>query len=137
INFIPSDISPRKILDFGGGNGELSLRLIKKYSNCQTVCYEPSPSMLKEAENKISGSSNITLTETTELLPDQSFEIVFRLEDYEHLPENESATAIATINKLVKKNGLIIIGVPNEIYLAALYKGIFRMSRRYGEYDAQ
>ena len=38
--------------------------------------------------------------------------------------------------KILKPNGLIIIGIPIEIGIPALYKGLFRMFRRYGSYDA-
>jgi hypothetical protein len=36
----------------------------------------------------------------------------------------------------LQDSGIAIIGVPVEIYLPALYKGIFRMARRFGDFDA-
>ncbi len=137
INFIPQNISPKKMLDFGGGNGELSIRLTKRYPNSQTTCYEPSESMLNEAINKISGTPNVILTNTIESFTDQNFDVIFSLEVFEHLPEKESSAALNTIKKSLHKNGILIIGVPNEIFLAACYKGLFRMCRRYGDYDAK
>ena len=137
INFIPKNILPEKILDFGGGNGELSLRLTKKYLDTQITCYEPSESMINEAKNKISGASNVTLTDSIEPFTNQNFDVIFSLEVFEHLPEKESLDALNTIKKSLHHNGILIIGVPNEIFLAACYKGLFRMLRRYGDHDAK
>ncbi len=40
------------------------------------------------------------------------------------------------INNLLACEGKAIIGVPVEIGFPALYKGIFRMFRRFGQFDA-
>ena len=37
---------------------------------------------------------------------------------------------------MIKPEGMAIIGVPVEVGVPAIYKGIFRMIRRYGEFDA-
>lgn len=57
------------------------------------------------------------------------------MEVFEHLPPEETKKAVLDIFNMLKPKGIAIIGVPNEIYLAALYKGIFRTIKRYGEYD--
>jgi hypothetical protein len=44
--------------------------------------------------------------------------------------------AIAAIHRLLKPAGIAVIGVPHELFLPALFKGLFRASRRYGEFDA-
>ena len=44
--------------------------------------------------------------------------------------------ALQTISDLLKPDGAIIIGIPVEVGVPALYKGIFRMPRRYGAFDA-
>jgi hypothetical protein len=55
---------------------------------------------------------------------------------FEHLPNEETRAALDQFDRLLAVNGSAILGVPIEIGLPALYKGIFRMSRRYGEFDA-
>ena len=61
---------------------------------------------------------------------------MFCLEVFEHLPPSETTDTLQTIYKLLKPKGIIVIGVPVEIGMPALYKGIFRMIRRYGAFDA-
>jgi hypothetical protein len=56
---------------------------------------------------------------------------------FEHLPQEETLTAITDIRRLLKPEGVVVIGVPHEIFIPALIKGIFRMSRRYGDFDAK
>jgi SAM-dependent methyltransferase len=69
-------------------------------------------------------------------LPPATFDIIFCLEVFEHLPPPETEAAIDNIAQILKPNGYACIGVPNEIYIPALIKGLFRISRRYGAYDA-
>ena len=64
------------------------------------------------------------------------FDIIFCLEVFEHLPPLETQEVFNTFLKILKPNGLIIIGIPVEVGIPALYKGLFRMFRRYGSYYA-
>ena len=65
-----------------------------------------------------------------------AFDSVFCLEVFEHLPKNEVDKAIKEIHRLLKPDGFAVIGVPHELFLPALFKGIFRIFRRYGAFDA-
>jgi hypothetical protein len=58
------------------------------------------------------------------------------------LPRGPTLKAIRTVNRLLTKGGLLIVGLlimgaPNELYITALLKGAFRIKRRYGAYDAR
>jgi hypothetical protein len=37
----------------------------------------------------------------------------------------------------LKPDGFAVIGVPHELFLPAMLKGLFRMFRRYGDFDAR
>lgn len=123
------------ILDFGGGNGELLYHL-KFPQHVYATFYEPTPSLMAEAKQKLASRENIKFAETSMNLHNETFNLIFCLEVFEHLPEAETAQALAEICRLLKPDGYAVIGVPIEIYFPALVKGIFRMSRRYGEFDA-
>ena len=123
------------VLDFGGGNGELLLQLAVSPSIRATI-YEPTPSLMAEAKQKLSSSECVTFTESVTVLQDKTYDYVFCLEVFEHLPEKETSRALAEIRRLLKPGGLAVIGVPLEIYFPALVKGIFRISRRHGEFDS-
>ena len=138
ISLLPKEISPTCILDFGGGDGELSLHLKEYRPVAQVICYEPSEEIFNEAHEKISKSkykNHIQLLDNIKNIKPETVDVVYSLEVFEHLPKEETEKAIQEIHAMLKPDGLVIIGVPNEIYLAALYKGIFRTIKRYGEFD--
>ena len=69
-------------------------------------------------------------------LPRGSADMVFCMEVFEHLPEKETLNSLDAIDQLMRCDGRAIIGVPVEVFLPALFKGMFRMVRRYGDVDA-
>lgn len=66
----------------------------------------------------------------------ESVDLLYCLEVFEHLPEKETEAALSAIYSVLRDGGIAIIGVPVEVHLPALYKGIFRMTRRFGDFDA-
>ena len=124
-------------LDFGGGSGELSKILARRFPNSRVFCYEPMPDILEEARQNLSGLKNVTLVSDRRELRGLAFEYVFCLEVFEHLPRRQTARTIKTVDRLLKENGIFVVGVPNELFVPALVKGLFRMKRRYGTYDAR
>ena len=127
---------PEAICDYGAGNGELCKLLAEHYQNAKLVCYEPTPSLLSEARQNLSAVVDVEFCQDIRSVALGTLDVVFCLEVFEHLPPEETANALQTISDLLKPEGVIIIGVPVEVGVPALYKGIFRMSRRYGAFDA-
>jgi len=127
---------PENICDFGAGNGELCKLLAARYKNAKITCYEPTPILLSEAKDNLNAISSVKFCQDIRTITPGTFNVVFCLEVFEHLPPAEMADALQTISDLLNSEGIIIIGVPVEIGIPAIYKGIFRMLRRYGEFDA-
>ena len=123
-----------RFLDFGGGNGELTKMIAERFPKAQVICYEPSPEMFAEAEENLNGLGNVVLASSPKDLRGTRFDYVFCLEVFEHLPHRPTIKVIRTINRLLAADGILIVGVPNELYVMALLKGAFRMKRRYGTY---
>jgi PPOX class probable F420-dependent enzyme len=126
-----------KFLDYGGGSGELSRMIAGRFPRAEVFCYEPAPELFQEAEQNLSGLENVVLVSSLEEIKGLKFHYVFCLEVFEHLPRRQTARAIRAINRSLAKGGTAIVGVPNELFLPALLKGLFRMTRRYGAYDAR
>jgi SAM-dependent methyltransferase len=124
-------------LDFGGGSGELSKLLASRFPSARVFCYEPMPGIFEEARQNLSGLENVTLVSDRKELRGLAFEYVFCLEVFEHLPRRQTARTVRTVDRLLKENGVFVVGVPNELFVPALVKGLFRMKRRYGTYDAR
>ena len=125
-----------RILDFGAGDGEL-VRQICDVASVDAVVYEPAASLMAEAKQNLAGVGSVKFVDSLVQVDDATFDYVFCLEVFEHLPTRETAEAIASIDRMLKPGGVAVIGVPHEIHLPALLKGLFRMARRYGEFDAR
>jgi PPOX class probable F420-dependent enzyme len=126
-----------RFLDFGGGSGELTRIIAGRFPEAEVFCYEPAPDLLEEARRNLSGFDNVVLVPSLEKLEGERFRYVFCLEVFEHLPRRETARAIRAIRRLLTRGGTAVVGVPNELFLPALLKGLFRMTQRYGEFDAR
>lgn len=124
------------ILDFGGGDGELCRQIASRFEKAKIYCYEPSPELLEEAKDNLKGINNVIVVSSLMNLSDLQFDYCFCMEVFEHLPYVQTEDAINSIDKLLSLTGTGVIGVPNELFLMALMKGLFRMTRRYGEFDA-
>ena len=129
-------ITPKAICDFGAGNGELCKMLAARYPRAKLVCYEPTPYLLSEARQNLAAFSEVEFCQNIQNVKAETFDVVFCLEVFEHLPSAETDDALKSIFSVLKDNGMIVIGVPVEVGVPALYKGIFRMFRRYGAFDA-
>ena len=125
-----------RILDFGAGDGELIRRLCA-VASVDALVYEPAASLMAEAREKLAGIESVKFTDSLALVDSASFDYVFCLEVFEHLPARETADAIASIDRMLKPGGIAVIGVPHELHLPALLKGLFRMFRRHGDFDAR
>ncbi len=129
--------SPRTIVDFGAGDGELSRRLAAALPQATIFCYEPAENLREQAASVLRGQANVVLASSVESLPTGQADVVYCLEVFEHLPPEETAAALADIERLLKDDGLAVIGVPIEIFGPALAKGLLRMWRRRGAFDAR
>jgi predicted SAM-dependent methyltransferase len=81
-----------------------------------------------EARGKLAAFDSVTYAESLGSVESESFDYVFCLEVLEHLPAKETIAAIAEIHRLLKPAGAAVIGVPHELFLPALVKGLFRVS---------
>jgi SAM-dependent methyltransferase len=124
-----------RILDFGAGNGEL-VRQLAGIAPIEAWVYEPTPSLMAEARENLSGLDGVAFVDSLGSVESAVFDYVFCLEVFEHLPDKETINAIMEIHRLLKPDGVAVIGVPHEVFLPALLKGIFRICRRYGAFDA-
>jgi len=133
---LPEDYRGR-ILDFGAGDGEFCRRISQLLKKSEVVCYEPSKNLRSQAEENLNGVEQIKIEGSIKQYPDACFDYIFCLEVFEHLTEETIKEELLLIKRLARPGAKIIIGVPNEIYFAALIKGLLRLKRRYGEVDAR
>ncbi|MFT3808515.1 MAG: class I SAM-dependent methyltransferase [Micropepsaceae bacterium] len=128
--------SPTSIVDYGAGDGALSLALADHWPQAQITCFEPIPAMRAEAERLTAGHPRITVVPHESAIP-AGADLIVCAEVFEHLPSAAFDHALNEIERVAAPDGLIVLGVPVETGPPALAKGAFRMSRRYGAEDAR
>ncbi len=127
---------PIHILDFGAGNGEL-VRQLAGVGSVRASIFEPSPNLMAEARENLLGLDGVEFYDRTDAIEAGVFDFIFCLEVFEHLPVEETTQAMEAIRRLLKPDGIAVIGVPHELFLPAILKGAFRFMRRRGEFDAR
>ena len=135
---IAKKTTPQCVLDFGSGNGELCKLIALQFPKAKIICYEPTPYLMKEAKENLAvvvGAQVHFCNDITQIA-DGSVDLIFCLEVFEHLPKAETMDALGQVKRLLKNEGDAVLGVPIEIGIPALYKGVFRMLRRFGSFDA-
>jgi trans-aconitate methyltransferase len=103
-----------RVLDYGGGNGELTKMIANRFPKVQAVCYEPSLEMLTEAQENLYGLEIIILVSSLKDMEHASFDYVFFLEVFEHLPRGPTIKAIKRKNRLLKTGGVLSLGCPTS-----------------------
>lgn len=131
---IPFDAPPR-ILDFGAGDAEL-FRQRRNLRFATWHAYEPTAEMLRQARHRLGKNSPVVLEQSVSNLPSASFDVIFCLEVFEHLSSEDTEVAGTQIRQLLAPGGRAVVGVPVEVGPPALVKGLFRMTRRHGDFDA-
>lgn len=124
--------TPLTVLDFGAGNGHLCLKLANLDRQSKFLCYEPSPTQRAQAVQLVGNHPRIQIIDALDETRNLAVDTTFCLEVMEHLPEQEMERALDAILSITKPEGMMIFGVPNEIFGAAAYKGLFRLFRRRG-----
>ncbi|NEV63727.1 methyltransferase [Thiorhodococcus minor] len=127
----------RVICDYGAGDGALSLQLAQCRPQARIICYEPADFLRAEAEATLAQAPEVELSARVDAIAPESVDLLFCLEVFEHLPARETEQAMRSISRLLRPGGTLVIGVPVETGIPALYKGVFRMLRRYGSFDAR
>jgi SAM-dependent methyltransferase len=133
---VPADIQ-LSVLDYGGADGQLTRLVAERLPRANVVCYEPTPHLAAEASERLGQLPNARVVRSTDGLPAGGFDYCFCLEVLEHLNPALTDEALRRIGGLLRPGGTCVIGVPNEIHLPALFKGLFRMLRRPGQFDTR
>ncbi len=125
------------ILDFGAGDATLARFIRASHPHPPIFCFEPASELRQQAVENTADLENVQITGNLNEIKHLDFAYIFCLEVLEHLTEPDIRKVLTDIYKLCNSATKIIIGVPNEIYLTAFIKGIFRLTRRAGDVDAR
>jgi trans-aconitate methyltransferase len=136
LSLVEAHAQPRTIIDFGAGDGELCRILASRFPMAKIFHYDPAPSLRTEAVALLKDIPSVVIAATVDELPQGAGDLVFCMEVFEHLPDRQTADALAAIQRLLSPAGTALVGVPVEVFAPAMLKGMFRMTRRRGDFDA-
>jgi SAM-dependent methyltransferase len=134
---LAADLNPRRIVDFGGGDGALCRQAATVWPGAELVCFEPAPQLAAEARLLLAETPQVRVAAEESALPSGGADLVFCTEVFEHLPPAETVRALDEIVRILAPGGRAVIGVPVEVGPPALAKGAFRAARRPGAFDAR
>ena len=137
LGLVSSVPAPRTIIDYGAADGEFCKLLGEQFPGSEIWCYEPSASLRAEAAGNLAGRERIRVVASVASISKGSCDLLFCMEVLEHLPPAAVEQSILEMKSLLKPGALAVIGVPIEIFIPALLKGVFRMARRFGAFDAR
>ena len=106
-----------KFLDVGCGSGSLAFKVRKMFNEVYGV--DVSPSRIKEAQKAITDPNNVHFDigniEQGLNFSDKSFDTVTCMAVLEHIFDPYSV--VSEINRVLKKDGILVIEVPNIAYI--------------------
>lgn len=108
------ELNGKTILDIGCGTGDFLVAAQKV--GWKTIGLEPNTKAKKIVKNK-----GISIIESLELLESNSIDLISMWHVLEHVPDLNSQ--ITTIKRVLKKDGILLVAVPNyKSYDASYYK---------------
>lgn len=126
-----------RAVDYGAGDGEFAARFMRSHPGAEVICFEPASALREQLAERIASLHGIRVVSRAEALPDGWAQVLFCLEVFEHLPEQETETALREIARVLGPDGALIVGVPVEIGPMALAKAVFRRFSRPGDADSR
>lgn len=115
------NISGQNLVDIGGGYGRLAPTLLKKFKNVTIV--DPSSKLLRIAKKRMTDYHGLTFKKgRAESLPlgNRKFDAAVMVRVSHHLPDLEKA--LGEINRVLRKNGFLILEFANKTHLKSLIK---------------
>ncbi len=122
----------QRFLDYGCGDGELSLQISRHFPHVEVVGYDPAQELFVQAQRKLA-HEHVTITCDFDAITG-SFDRIACLETIEHLPPKELEALFLNIKKVLKENGQCLFTFPVEHGFAALAKNSYRLLTKRDKY---
>lgn len=116
------------VLDYGAGDGSLTRMLAKQDSQASYTVFEPYDKLREQASANLADSpAQITVIGDIHSAESRYYDIVICQEVLEHLPDKLKDEALDEFERLLSPGGVLIVSVPVEIGLSALFKNLVRV----------
>ncbi len=111
IKILPKYLKHGKILDIGCGTGE-DLKFLSKFG-FELYGIDLSEKMVEIAKKKVRNAKifRLDVREVDKLFPNDYFDCVLAMYSIVHLPKKEVKEVLRKIKKILKKDGLLVLGM--------------------------
>ncbi len=113
LNYIPEDLSPKRIVDLGCGTGNLSEGILMQYPDAKLIGVDLSASILAEAATRLKNYSNISyLNEDFNSLEfeENSIDLIVSSIALHHLTDPQKEKLLQKIYSWLTPGGVLIFG---------------------------
>jgi SAM-dependent methyltransferase len=112
-----TELQPRHLLDYGGGDGKFAVLCAESLSQTEIVTYDPSPRMTSLARSLCADFKQIRVTEAIEEVQSGIFDAVTFNGVWMCLATRESCLdALSAIATLLRRNGRLIASVTHPCF---------------------
>jgi len=119
--------SHQHFLDYGCGDGELSLQIKSNYPNVKITAFDPAKELYEQAVKKLSAFPDVSVINSFNINSIGKFNRIACLETIEHLPEQELIRLFNNVKSVLKEDGLFLITFPIEHGVISIFKSCYRM----------
>lgn len=110
-------LQPKRLLDYGGGDGKFAVLCAETLSLEEIVTYDPAPRMTTLARSLCAGLKQIRVTETTHEIQPGTFDAVTFNGVWMCLTDREAClNALSEIARLLRSNGHLIASVTHPSF---------------------
>ena len=123
----------QRFLDYGCGDGELSLQISHVFPGIEIVAFDPATDLYQQAKRKLANQNNILVSKDFSNVVG-TFDRIACLETVEHLPPPELLRVFKNIHSVLEPEGFCLFTFPIEHGLAALPKNSYRIAAKRDKY---
>lgn len=110
------DLKDKYILDIGSSIGWLEKELLK-FSPKKLVGLEPDARAVAYSQKKVKKAEFIQASVSNIPIPDSTIDIAVMFDVLEHVPKKEETLALREANRVLKRNGKLVLSTPHSSFL--------------------
>lgn len=101
--------TPKTILDFGCGDGLMTAKVQAQFSKTKLYGVDPSAASIEVAQEKYPTITFAVSGSTLPFFNDEQFNVIFAAGVFHHIPFNEHAGYLQELNRILSKNGVLVL----------------------------
>ena len=132
--FIKPYIKDKKVLDIGCWTGQIEKLAVKDTGTI--IGIDPGRYAIEFAKKNVPKAHFLVGTINSIPFDDSSFDVVLLLEVLEHIPKDTELSGLQEINRILKKDGFLLLTAPNNNFFSILLDpAFFLIGHRHYSYD--